>query len=234
MAQSPSYSRSPKIVLITGAEGALGGAVARKFSASGVKVIGTYHRSPGEDASIAAHWIRMDVSDAASVKAGVSELASKGLEPEALVHCAGGFRYLAVEQTDDANLDFLIDTNLRSAFLVTRELLPRMKEKNFGRIVFISSRATLQAPSGMAAYAASKAGINALTASLADEVRKLDINVNAVLPTVIDTPANRKDMPGADVSAWVSTEALSEVIFSLTQPWGKPIHGALIPVSGRL
>jgi NAD(P)-dependent dehydrogenase (short-subunit alcohol dehydrogenase family) len=86
----------------------------------------------------------------------------------------------------------------------------------------------------MSVYSATKAALNALTASLAEETKSYDINVNAVLPSIIDTPANRKDMPKADISKWVTPEALAEIIFSLTQPWGKPIHGALIPVAGRV
>lgn len=86
----------------------------------------------------------------------------------------------------------------------------------------------------MAAYAASKAGLNILTAALAEEVRPFDITVNSVLPTVIDTPTNRKEMPNGDFSKWVSPAQLADIIFSLTAPWGKPIHGALIPVSGRV
>jgi NAD(P)-dependent dehydrogenase (short-subunit alcohol dehydrogenase family) len=115
-----------------------------------------------------------------------------------------------------------------------RELLPPMKKRGFGRIVLVSARATLNPPAGMSAYAASKAGLNALVSSVAEELKDFDININAVMPSMIDTLANRRDMPKADFKKWVSPDALAEIIFSLTQPWGKPIHGALIPVAGRL
>jgi NAD(P)-dependent dehydrogenase (short-subunit alcohol dehydrogenase family) len=151
-----------------------------------------------------------------------------------LVHCAGGFRYAPIDQLEDKDLQFLIDANLRSSFYLVRALLPEMKKKNFGRLVLISSKSTLQAPAGLSAYAASKVGLNALVSAVAEEVKSFDININAVMPTVIDTPANRRDMPKADFSSWVSPAQLAEIIFSLTQPWGKPIHGALIPVAGRV
>lgn len=225
-------SGSNQGVLVTGAEGALGSVVAARFLEAGYAVWATHRpgHAPKKEAA-GLNWIPMDLSDSVSVKKG---LEGVGEEISHLAHCAGGFRYFHVEQTPDSELDFLMDSNLRSAFLLCRELIPGMKKRGFGRIVFVSSRATLQAPAGMAAYAASKAGLNMLTSSLADEVRSFDINVNAVLPSIIDTPANRKDMPKADFSAWVKPEELAEIIFSLTQPWGKPIHGALIPVVGRV
>jgi NAD(P)-dependent dehydrogenase (short-subunit alcohol dehydrogenase family) len=193
-------------------------------------VLATYHHTPGIERA-GVKWLQGDLSDAARVRALAPELRSA----EAWLHCAGGFRFAMAEQVGDDDIEFLLNSNLKSAFLLSRELLPAMKERGFGRIVFVSTRATLQPPgAGMGLYAASKAGLNQLTLSLADEVRKFDINVNAVLPTVLDTPTNRKDMPDADFSAWVKPVELAEIMFSLTQPLGKPIHGALIPVAGRL
>ena len=109
-----------------------------------------------------------------------------------------------------------------------------MKKKNFGRMVFISARSTFQPGAGVGAYSASKSGLNMLVSSLAEEVKEFNINVNAILPTVIDTPSNRSGMPKADFSKWVKPEQLAEIIFSLTSTWGDPVHGALIPVSGRV
>jgi NAD(P)-dependent dehydrogenase (short-subunit alcohol dehydrogenase family) len=202
--------------------------VVRRFQQAGQPVVGTYFQHEPQGSS-GVRWVQVNLTDAASVRA-----ALQGVSIDHLVHCAGGFRFAHADKTSAADLDFLIDTNLRSAFYLVHELLPAMKERNYGRLVFVSSRATFAAGPGMAAYAASKSGLNMLVSSLAEETRKLDINVNAVLPTVIDTEANRRDMPKADFSAWVTTEQLAEVIFALTEPWGKPIHGALIPVAGRL
>jgi NAD(P)-dependent dehydrogenase (short-subunit alcohol dehydrogenase family) len=176
----------------------------------------------------------MDLGDSASVHQTADDLAHRGIQIDALVHCAGGFRFAMADETSDDDLDFLLGSNLRSAFLLLREFLPGMKKRNFGRLVFVSARATFSSTAGMAAYSASKAGLNMLVSSLAEEVKRQDINVNAVLPTVLDTPANRKDMPQADFSTWVAPSALADIIYSLTQPWGQPIHGALIPVAGRI
>ena len=229
-------SLSAKNVLITGAEGALGSVVLRKFASAGVTAIGTYLKAPHPEIpeSERVKWVKMDVTQAKSVQDGIKALAARGIEIDGLVHCAGGFRYLSFEKTSDEDLDFLFNTNLRSAFLLIREVLGGMKKQGFGRIVLISSKSTLNAASGLAAYSAAKSGLNMIVSSLADEVRAFDINVNAVMPTVIDTAANRKDMPTADFATWVKPQELAEIIFSLTQPWGKPIHGALIPVAGRV
>jgi len=236
----------PKRILVTGAQGTLGSEIVNIYLEAGCKVVGTYF-SPSKEVPASREsleWIQVDLTDSRWVRTTFSEQgqahgqnggrSSPQSGFDAWIHCAGGFRFSTVEQTTDGDLDFLLNLNLRSAFYLARELVPFMKKKNFGRIVFVSSRATLGAGVGMAAYAASKAGLNILTAALAEEVKAFDITVNSVLPTVIDSPANRKDMPNEDFSKWVSPSQLAEIIFSLTAPWGKPIHGALIPVSGRL
>ena len=233
-------------VLVTGAQGALGSEIVDKYLNAGCKVFGTYFTQSKEVpvARESLEWIHVDLTDPRWIRTIFAEQGqTSGQETrrssgqggfDAWIHCAGGFRFSTVEHTTDEDLDFLLNLNLRSAFYLARELVPGMKKKNFGRIIFISSRATLGAGLGMAAYAASKAGLNVLTAALAEEVKAFDITVNSVLPTVIDSPANRKNMPNEDFSKWVSPAQLADIIFSLTTPWGKPIHGALIPVSGRL
>jgi NAD(P)-dependent dehydrogenase (short-subunit alcohol dehydrogenase family) len=233
-------SNFPKKVLVTGAQGALGSEIVEKYLSAGCKVFGTYFTQSKEVpvARESLEWINVDLTDSRWVRTVFGGLGQGGSSSastyDAWIHCAGGFRFSTVDQLSDEDLDFLLNLNLRSAFYLARELVPGMKKKNFGRIVFISSRVTLGAGVGMAAYAASKAGLNALTAALAEEVKAFDITVNSVLPTVIDTPVNRKDMPKEDFSKWVSPAQLADIIFSLTAPWGKSIHGALIPVSGRV
>jgi 3-oxoacyl-[acyl-carrier protein] reductase len=224
-------SSTSKRVLITGATGALGQVAVQKYLNSGFQVTGTTLESSSQPSSQGSgiQWLPVDLADPKKVKNIFSDLHF-----DVMVHCAGGFRYSPADTLADQDFDFLMDANLKSAFYLVRELLPKMKKQNFGRIVFVSSKATLHAGAGMAAYAASKAGLNQLTSALAEEVKKYNINVNAVLPSVIDTPANRKDMPQADFSQWVTPEQLVEIIFSLTSSWGNPIHGALIPVAGRV
>lgn len=218
-----------KNVFITGAQGALGRHVTNRFLQAGYAVTGTLMKGEKNQGTKEASWVEVDLADSRSVKA-----ALEGKSFSCFVHCAGGFRFASVEDTTDQDLDFLINTNLKSTLYLLRELLPAMKKNNYGRIVLISAKATLQPGAGLAAYAASKAGLNMIVASLTEEMKKFDITVNAVLPTIIDTPANRASMPEADYSKWVSGEELADIIFSLTQSLGKPIRGALIPVSGNV
>lgn len=220
-----------KRVFISGAQGALGQEVLNRFLKEDFEVFGSYYpQHIGSFESMKnVHWIQMDITQPASVK---KALASQ--EFDYFIHCAGGFRFAKADEVSNEDLNFLIDVNLKSTFFLLHEILPGMKKRNFGRIVFISSRATLQAGTGMAAYAASKAGLNMITSALAEETKSFNITVNSVLPTVIDTPTNRKDMPDADFKSWVSPKDLAEIIFSLVSPLGQPIHGALIPVSGRV
>ena len=223
--------RSLKKILVTGAQGALGTHVVQRFLNGGCEVIGTYLKkmNPNIIKHPKLEWLDVDITDSQAV-----HNAMDGKSFDGVIHCAGGFRFATVENTSDDALDFLLNTNLRSTFYLLREILPRMKKQNFGRIILISSRATLLPTAGMSAYEASKSGLNMLVGSLAEEVKEFDINVNALLPTVIDTPANRKDMSQADFKKWVKPEEIAEIAFSLTQDFGKPIHGALIPVSGRV
>jgi NAD(P)-dependent dehydrogenase (short-subunit alcohol dehydrogenase family) len=224
-------SQMNRKVLVTGASGALGQAVVRKYVESGYSVYGACHENIEQQIALVpeAKWILVDLTQPESVKK-----AFHGLSFDVLIHCVGGFRFALTDQISDSDLNFLLDTNLKSAFLVVRELLPQMKKNNFGRIVFISAKSSLNPPAGMSAYAASKAGINALTLALAEEVKSFDLTVNSILPTIIDTPTNRKDMPQAKFETWVTPNELAEMILSLTSKGGRAVHGALIPVAGRV
>jgi NAD(P)-dependent dehydrogenase (short-subunit alcohol dehydrogenase family) len=224
--------RAVKKVLITGAQGALGSQVAKRFLQENCQIVATYSPESElikEELESSIQWVKVDLTSSDQVRS-----AFHGQEFDAWIHCAGGFRFRKVDETTDEDLDFLINLNLRSAFYLAREILGGMKKQNFGRIVFISSKATLHPTAGMGAYAASKAGLNMLTACLAEETKSYDITVNSVLPSIIDTPANRKDMSQAKYADWVTPKELSEIIYSLMTPFGKPFHGALLPVSGRL
>ena len=117
--------------------------------------------------------------------------------------------------------------------MLFRSVLPGMVARNFGRIVNVSSRTAVRPTPGAAAYAVSKAAIISLTEALAEDVRPYDVNVNCVLPSVIDTPANRRDLAGADVSQWVTPTQLARIMIWLTSPDAKPINGAAVPVYAR-
>lgn len=226
----------PLHALVTGAEGALGQVVAKTLIAEGCQVTATYHSQ--KPASLSefpgVEWLQLNLSDSSAVKAGVQSVLQKRGGIQALIHCAGGFRYAAIDETSDADLDFLIGANFKSAFLMVREVLPAMKKAGFGRIVLVSSAATAKPGAGVGAYAATKAGLNMLVQSVAEEVKDFDININAVAPTMIDTEANRQGMPGSDFSKWVPKESLAEIMVSLIAPWGKSVNGAILPVAGRL
>lgn len=195
-----------------------------------MRVMGTAHRPPAANPPAGMRWLVVDVADARSVRSQVGPVAG---EIHALVHCAGGFRHGPLEDLSDADLDFLINVNLRSSLLLVRALLPAMKERNHGRLVLVSAHTTLSPGAGVAAYVATKAGINALVQSVAREVRAHDITINAVLPGTLDTPANRRDMPGADVSTWVSPLELADTIHLLLAVPGRTVNGALLPVPAR-
>lgn len=224
-------AKNTRSVLVTGAQGGLGSFVVRKFLELGYQVTGTtIPYNPSEiDKTLPVSWISVDLTSSKSVQE-----AFRGKVFDIVVHCAGGFRYAPVDQTKDEDFDFLVNTNFKSSFLLARELLPAMKQQNFGRFVFVSARATFHPTAGLGVYAASKAALNLLTQTLAEETKSFNITVNSVLPTIIDTPANRRDMPKANFSDWVSPQELAEIITTLVSPVGKPIHGALIPVSGKL
>ena len=226
-------SQSQRRVLVTGAAGALGQKVCEEFLKKGDAVIGTFLDAQSLPPHLMSknqiEWLSVNLSHPHELHQKL-----KNLNIDVLVHCAGGFRFSMVDQLSDQDFDFLIDSNLKSSFYLVRELLPQMKEKNYGRLVFISSKSTFHPPAGMAAYCASKAAINALVLSLAEEVKKFNIQVNAFLPTVIDTPANRMDMPQSDFSSWVNPSELAEMIYEMTTERRKSIHGALIPVAGRV
>lgn len=227
-------SNSPaKTVLIAGAEGALGRALVQRFVMAGHTVYATYMREKPKDGPAAVQWLQADLSSAASVQKILGELPNGA--PRVWVHAAGGFRFAKVAECSEADWDFLMSANLKSLWAVSRTVVPRMAQAGFGRVVWVSSRATLApAGAGMGPYLASKAGVNALVQALTEETKHLDVTVNAVLPTVIDTPANRRDMPSADFSTWVKTDELAEIIFGLTEPAMNPVRGALLAVAGRV
>ena len=224
-----SPTRKPKTILVTGSEGSLGREVSRRFLEDGCEVIGTWLReAPAEFVGLGGKFqgLKIDLTD---------PQATKKLPPvDAFIHCAGGFRWKTLEKSESADLDFLLKINLLSAYNGLRELLPGMAARGFGRVVLVGALATQKPSAGMGLYNASKAGISTFTQCFAEEVKDQDVNINAVLPSILDTPPNRKEMPTADFSKWVSLSELAEIIFNLTQPWAKAIHGALIPVSGRV
>jgi NAD(P)-dependent dehydrogenase (short-subunit alcohol dehydrogenase family) len=224
-----ALSNSRKIV-ITGATGALGQAVLARFRKGGDAVVAIHSPIQKPSAIDGVEWSGVDLTQ----RKAVHDFFAKIGEVDAVVHCAGGFRWSPIDDLSAEDLRFLISLNLESSIYVASAAVPAMKKKKNGALLFVSSRATQHGATGMSAYAASKAGVNAMVLSLAEELKDHGVRVNAILPSVIDTPANRKDMPHADSSKWVSPEDLAELLYDLTLPKSKSITGALIPVYGRM
>ena len=198
-------------VLVSGAAGALGQDVCRLLTDSGNDVL------PLRD---------VDLSDPAAAKAAIDDHAKTG-RFDAVVNIAGGFAWETVLDGDVETWDRLWAMNLKTALNTCRAAIPHMPDDS--SIVNIGAAASIKASAGMGAYTASKSAVARLTEALADELSPRRIRVNAVLPTIIDTPANRKDMPDADFTAWVTTEELANLIRFLISPESSGINGASIP-----
>ena len=227
---------SGKTVIVTGGFGALGAVVAEAVAASGARVA-LVDRVPAPPVSLmerlganAAAFGGRDLTDPEDAKRTIDEAAANGLH--GLVNIAGGFRWETLKDGDIATWDFLYRLNLKSAVCACKAALPHLKEG--GRIVNIGAGAAAKAGLGMGAYAASKAGVAKLTEALSEELKGHGITVNALLPSIIDTPANRADMPKADFSKWVTPQAIADVILFLLSEKSRAITGASIPVPGQV
>jgi NAD(P)-dependent dehydrogenase (short-subunit alcohol dehydrogenase family) len=222
-------------VLITGASGALGGSVVRRFLAGGERVLAVYGSHPGDLAGLApADRLAVRQVDLGST-AEVERLFGEGLAAETspvVAHLVGGFRCGRLRDLSDEDWSFLMRVNLETTFRLARECARCFERAGGGSLVVVSSPAALLGEAGVAAYAAAKAGTLRLVESLAREVAPFGGRANAVLPGTMDTPANRREMPGADPAKWVSTRAVAEVIYYLSTPAAAAVNGAAVRVPG--
>ena len=228
-----------KIVIVTGAFGALGRVVARTLAAQGARLalVDAAGKAPYDvNSEFGAHLLQpgIDLSNADVTRAMVARVVAGYGAVDAAVNIAGAFRWETVADGDPATWDMLFNVNVKTVLHVSRACLPHLKGRQGARIVNIGAGAAGRAPAGMGAYAASKSGVLRLTEALAEEMKDEGINVNAVLPSIIDTPANRKDMPQADFTRWVAPEAIADVIAFLLSDAARAITGAGIPVMGRV
>jgi len=225
-----------KVVIVTGGFGALGSAVARTASKAGAKVaavdIAPAPRDGTFDASILAAG-GCDLTNFENVSAAFTKIKNALGPIDALLNIAGGFRWQKLADGALETWDKMYAMNLRSAATASKAALPLMTTPG-GAIVNVSAGATLKAGAGMGAYAASKLGVIALTESLAEELKDAGIRVNCVLPSTIDTPANRKDMPDADFSRWVTPDALADAMLFLASDQARAVTGAKLAVTGRV
>lgn len=215
-------------IVVTGASGALGSSVVDVLVSKGAQVAGVGLADGGPGLAIP----RADLTDpdaAAAALARASE-ALGGLD--GLVNVAGGFVFEKVSGGSIDTFDRMYRLNLRTAAVCCQAAIPHLT-KSGGAIVNVGAAGAEAPGAGMAAYAASKAGVKALTASLAAELKSRGVRVNAILPTIMDTPQNRKDMPDADTSSWTTTEAAARVIAFLLSDDAAAVTGASVPLSLR-
>jgi len=228
-------SLTGKCIAITGAFGSLGAAVVQAALASGARVVAVDRADAppqGIDLGAAERVGGVDLADAAQAKAAIDAAAKTLGGLDALVNIAGTFRWETLADGGPDTWDLLYRINLRTAIAASKAALPHLPDG--GRIVNIGAASALKAGAGMGAYAASKSGVMRFTESLAEELKERGITVNALLPSIIDTPPNRKDMPKADFDKWVKPSQLADVIVFLLSDRASAITGALIPVTGRV
>jgi 3-oxoacyl-[acyl-carrier protein] reductase len=223
-----------KVIVVTGALGALGRVVAASALKRGARVAGVDHAA----SHVAATPNRIelgsvDLTDAAQAGNAIAAAASHFGKLDALINIAGGFAFETIAEGDPKTWQRMQALNVMTALNASRSAIPHLVASTSGRIVNVGAMGALQAGSGMGAYAASKAGVHRLTEALAAEW-KGKITVNAVLPSIIDTPANRASMPNADFAKWVTPEELAEVILFLASDAASAVTGALLPVTGRV
>jgi NAD(P)-dependent dehydrogenase (short-subunit alcohol dehydrogenase family) len=218
-----------KIVLVTGGSGALGGTVVPAFVAAGARVV-TADRHPASTRTDDHVAMKVDVTNEVECRRLVEEVVTKEGRIDALANLVGGFAAGRLVETDATLWHRMLTLNLTAAFLLSKAVLPHMSERRTGRIVHVTARAAVDPFPGAAAYVVSKAGLAALIRALATEVAGSGVTVNGVLPTTIDTPANRAAMPNADPSRWVNPESIARLIGFLVSDAAGQINGALIPI----
>jgi NAD(P)-dependent dehydrogenase (short-subunit alcohol dehydrogenase family) len=221
-----------KVAMVTGAAGALGRVVAAAFEQAGAKLIlvdvseGALKTAyPAGNAEL----IAINLLDALAVKTGLVSVARIDI----LCNIAGGFRMGPAVHETSANLwKSMLDMNAGTLLNTVGAVVPKMLAQGGGKIVNVGAMGGVTGRANMGAYSASKSAVIRLTESMAAELRERNVNVNCVLPSIIDTPANRADMPGADPKKWVAPADLASVIVFLSSDAARAIHGAAIPVVG--
>lgn len=232
-----------KVALVAGGTGALGREIAMAFLEAGASVAVTY-RSEQEFAAMAAaaervgatppEGVSVDVTDSAAVEKAVAKIVAEKGQLDIVVNAVGGYAGgKNLWETEPRTYEQMLALNLKSGYAIARAVVPVMIRQNRGWIVNIASKAAVDHGAGASLYAASKAGAVALMDSLAAEVKTYNINVNSVLPSIIDTAANRQAMPKADFSKWPKPEQIARVVLFLCSEESRLIHGAAIPVYGR-
>jgi len=234
---SVSFDFEGNVAVVTGACGALGSAVVDRFRDAGATVAAVDVVEPDDEDALLdpdrdTHYYRIDLTEEESVEDGIAEIADDHGRIDYLANVAGTWRGgQPIDETPVEEFDMLFDVNLKSAFLASKHALPHLRDGE-GAIVSISSRSSLSGGEGDGPYRASKAGVRLLTETLAEE-NKGEVRANAVMPSVIDTPANREMMPDADHDSWVAPADIAGVIAFLCSDGASPTSGAALPVYGE-
>jgi NAD(P)-dependent dehydrogenase (short-subunit alcohol dehydrogenase family) len=231
---------SGKVLVVTGSGGVLGQAVAAVLRSYGATLALIDHAPAPVAAPTAAapksgtfHYGGIDLTLEDAARSVMERIAKDAGRLDGLINVAGGFRWQKLAGGTLESWDAMYRLNLRTTVIACQTALPFLLQSGGGRIVNVGAMGAVKAASGMGAYAASKAGVAKLTEALADELKDKGITVNAILPSTLDTPKNRLDMPDADFSRWVTPAEAAEVIAFLVSDAARAVTGALIPVVGR-
>jgi NAD(P)-dependent dehydrogenase (short-subunit alcohol dehydrogenase family) len=227
---------SGKVLVVTGSDGALGQAVAITLSGYGAKLALVEHAQASAVAHPkgALHYGGVDLTQENAARSVMERVVKEAGRLDGLINVAGGFRFEKLAAGTLDSWDAMYRLNLRTAVAACQAALPYLLQAGGGRIVNVGAMGAVKAAAGMGAYAASKAGVAKLTEALAAELKDKGITVNAILPSTLDTPKNRLDMPQADFARWVTPAEAAEVIAFLVSDEARAVTGALIPVVGRV
>lgn len=231
----------PQVVLITGAAGGLGQVVARAFAKSGALLALTdqkTERLEGLRQSIGIESGRCFIRAADITKQGEAKELCAAIDAafgriDVVLNLAGGFRMAPVAETSEDDWDFLFNLNARTVYNMAVAVVPQLRRQKRGVILNVAARTGLRGDAGVGVYSATKSAVIRLTESLAAELLESGVRVNCILPSIIDTPMNRQNMPQADPNKWVAPESLADVLLFLASSAARDISGASIPVYGR-
>jgi NAD(P)-dependent dehydrogenase (short-subunit alcohol dehydrogenase family) len=229
-----------RVAVVTGGTGYLGSSVCKAFAEAGATVVAVYlldrelpyfRRTLGRLVRKVS-LVKADVTKAGDMDRVARDARRRFGRIDVLVNTVGGYMSGPVAEATEEDFDRAMALNLKSAFLACKAVLPAMRKARGGKIVNVSSEASLLGDADTFLYSAGKSGVNRLTESLARELKTANVNVNCVMPRTMDTPANRKAMPDADFSSWVTTDEVARVIRWLCSEEAAPISGAAVPVYG--
>ena len=235
MAMRSEHELKGKVVLVTGADGGLGTYVTRTFLDAGATVVGTSRKiqqSDFDNPNFTA--LAAEISTREGAKTLLDQVVARFRTLDVLAHTVGGFSGgQSIVDTDDTTLQRMFDLNLNCVFHMLRAAIPPLRNAGNGRIIAIGSRAAVEPGAGVGAYSASKAAMVSLIRTVALENKDAGLTANVILPGTIDTPANRKAIPNADVSKWIQPSSVAELVVWLAGEAGKDVNGSVIPVYGK-